>query len=408
MKTILTWACENVKSELVKALLERGADPNIPDSSGKTPLMLCFVSSGSEDDPESDISEDDPEDRSEDDDSSDDSSVDPESDDNVPPPDHLSENFDEKMIIIKSLFNYNCDIDIQDDKGLTALMYSVIHNNFQLFKLLLDKNPDLTIRDKSNIDVLCHSVHLRDKRYAALLIQRGAELDYIDGRHYDDVLRCSISFDYMIESHMFEFLIASGADVNRIDSNGDSFMMRILKEEPNFHYSATIGSLLKILLINGADINVKNKDGETALQLSRRDEWWSGMTIALIKYGEIDPKDKYVEDILLYGVRSCDFEMMRILLGKGVDANIRGENGKTLLMIACEYGDKGYWQIEDVESLHGVDKITVSITSEKHHEVIDLLLSHGADKLLRDNDGETAADKLSENFHNNLKEKVRI
>jgi ankyrin repeat protein len=50
---------------------------------------------------------------------------------------------------IKQYINQEKNLNIVDEFEMTALMWSIIHNNFDVFNILLNANVDLAIKDSS-------------------------------------------------------------------------------------------------------------------------------------------------------------------------------------------------------------------------------------------------------------------
>ena len=120
------------------------------------------------------------------------------------------------------------------------------------------------------------------------------------------------------------------------------------------------------LLDSGADSNIRNSYGYTALQMATQ----VGHTeiVRLLLDNGADPnirdKDLVNEDIaLITASRRGDTEIVRLLLENGADPNIRENDGETALIMASMRG---------------------------RFQIVRLLLVNGANPNIRDNDGYTA------------------
>ena len=119
-------------------------------------------------------------------------------------------------------------------------------------------------------------------------------------------------------------------------------------------------------LERGADPNIRDEDGNTALMIA-----------------------------LLHG---SNIEVVRFLLDSGVDPNIRDNNGKTPLTIAILY--RGNIEIVRLLLERGADpnnryndgrtELMVAVNRGVNIKMIRLLLDNGANVNFRDNNGETA------------------
>lgn len=90
--------------DMVKLMLDNGADPNIATSDGTTPLMSASVG--------------------------------------------------KDLDIIKLLIKYGAKINVQDDAGQSALTYSIIGSSLNVIKLLLDNGADVTVKTKNNSNII--------------------------------------------------------------------------------------------------------------------------------------------------------------------------------------------------------------------------------------------------------------
>jgi hypothetical protein len=99
--------------------------------------------------------------------------------------------------------------------------------------------------------------------------------------------------------------------------------------------------ILKFLLEKGADMNLKDSDGWTALTWCS----WSGMDTMIQMMTETGKADINIPDkkgqtaLMIASIRGND-EVVRILLEKGADRDLKSNEGKTALDIASEYMNK--------------------------------------------------------------------
>ncbi len=131
-----------------------------------------------------------------------------------------------KISTVKLLIDAGSDVNVKDTDGKTTLWQIVFNNNIDMCKLLLSyKYVDVNSKDKNGITPLMVSAINGYKEIAELLINRGA-------------------------------------DINTVDNNGRTALV----------FSATRGKIdiTKLLLDKGANINVKDKIGLTIMALTAR------------------------------------------------------------------------------------------------------------------------------------------
>ncbi|XP_031400492.1 26S proteasome non-ATPase regulatory subunit 10 [Punica granatum] len=138
------------------------------------------------------------------------------------------------------------------------------------------------------------------------------------------------------------------------------------------HSAASIGNpqILETLLNNGADINVQNDGGRTALHYAAS-KGWRKIAVLISHGAKINMKDKYGCTPLHRAASTGNSEMCELLIEEGAEVDSDDKAGQTPLMTAVICDNK---------------------------EVALLLIRHGADLDVEDKEGYTvlgrAADAL--------------
>jgi len=178
-----------------------------------------------------------------------------------------------------------------------------------------------------------------------------------------------------------KLLLGNGAIVNLRDKDGKtSLMMASLKGSVK---------VMKILLDSGADINAKTQDGDTALKTalevvaickgtSRRsvvcpqggDLAVEAMKVLLDKGADVNARDKDGETPLELAIEyvgvGTPIEVIKILLDKGADVNARNNEGQTVFRVVCK-------------GIRLTERMPKESWALKRFELLDLLVSRGAD-----------------------------
>jgi len=134
----------------------------------------------------------------------------------------------------------------------------------------------------------------------------------------------------------FEEEIANGADVNEIKSR--------IGFAP-LHLSAVFGcnDIVKLLLKNGADPNLKTKIGKTPLSIiAGTDEYGDNVSICKLlisKGADVNAKDKHGYTPLMAAGRVGNVSICKLLISKGADVNTKDKHGHTPLMAAAKGGN---------------------------------------------------------------------
>jgi hypothetical protein len=150
-------------------------------------------------------------------------------------------------------------------------------------------------------------------------------------------------------------LLAAGADVNAKDKDGNT---PLLEATLNFH-----GDIVDMLLSSGANVNAKGEDGDT---------------------------------VLLYAAGHGDIELVESLLRRNAKVNVQNVNGDCALIRAASNG-----HVEVVKALllrgANVDEkdsegwtALMWAVANGHVETVRLLLANGADPAAKNNEGQSA------------------
>lgn len=356
--------------DMVKYLLDKGANPNTANNENKTALMIAIANN----------------------------------------------NFD----ISKLLIQQGANINTKDEYGYTALMRAAMIGSYEMVKFLLENGADANTKDNDGNTVLYYNIYYADygelenaKKIFNLLIKYGADVntknnygasllnisyrastalaqnremfkvlvengfdlesrikgweeDYPDDYDYTPLMIAAAINDY----DMVKFLVEKGADVNakthfEYSSVVTPLLLSLDYEHIESRYDEN-SSVAEYLINNGADINVTNEDGETPLMYASKVHNIKVIELLIQKGADINAFDNYGNTALIYGVNNL--ETVKLLVENGADVNFY-KGGSTALISACEY------------------------SHERNIDVIKYLVSKNANINAQDNKGDTALNK---------------
>ncbi|WP_338477023.1 ankyrin repeat domain-containing protein [Wolbachia endosymbiont (group A) of Nomada hirtipes] len=263
----------------------------------------------------------------------------------------------------------------------TALHAAVINNKLNVVQLLLGNGADIEAEDKDGWKPLhCAATFDWAFNIVEVLVEKGAN---INAKNNEDKTPLEVANEYN-QSKMVNFL------VNKRDQHGCMLL----------HYAAREGNLdlIKLLIINGAEIEAENDEGKTPLEVAReyskleaagilsinkdikegkldevkhflansasrsdtdakdKDKWskdWSLLHYAvyngnlnlfkgvfellLEKSGSINARDQYGWAPLHYAVYYNEPDIVSFLVDKGADINVQAEDYKTPLHVTAQY-----------------------------------------------------------------------
>jgi hypothetical protein len=141
---------------------------------------------------------------------------------------------DDNETVRQMIVNANFNVDTKDESGQTALHVAVQHQNLEIVRFLLEKGAKVNVKDKQKREPL------------AMVFESFGEDD-------EEATR-----------EIFRLLVSKGADINFRNSDKETLLMNACLED-NLEG-------VKFLLELGADPNLKDNLGETAMQKTDSEE----------------------------------------------------------------------------------------------------------------------------------------
>ena len=386
--TPLILALRDGNLEKVKALIAEGADINLCDWYGRTPLfhalnkrivdmmMIEFlVSKGA------------------------DVNLHP-TNGNTP----LQESIHKKGIP-EFLINHGADVNAPPGSRIVPLNEAILSKNNELIKLLLEKGVDVKVHDNMSRTPLSLAVKSGRLELAEVLIAKGADIDACDGNG-DSLLSWCLA---RRKNDVVEFLIHHGADIKATNRYGKT-PLDIAIKEGNLKLIKTLISrgadvnseslfpamrknnmaLVKLLISRGADVNVVSKNGSTPLNLAFFLKKKTMIYLLLEKGADVNASDKKGQTplhIISTGSSSLQEELIEELISKGANVNARNDQGDTPYKLAATRGRRniagllrskgGMWKSpKDFELVEAVRNLDL--------DKVKTLVFEGADVNVRD------------------------
>lgn len=253
-KSLLWLCCYNNKLDILKLLLENGADPNIKNSDfdGETPLICCVNDSRSK-----------------------------------------------SIEMVTILLENDADSNIVDGRGRDALINACSGGK---------TNSKCAI----NIDII------------KLLINKGANVQYQSSNKY---YSCIGSLFYhecgkCDKISIIKLLLYNNININIKDNNGHSPLYKAIK------YCNI--NVINFLIDNEADINIKDKNGDTPFNIACTENNLNVVKLLLSKGYNINTLNYFNQNILFNLRYDSYFDLVVFLLQNGIDINIKNIDNKQI------------------------------------------------------------------------------
>ena len=298
------------------------------------------------------------------------------------------------------------DVNARDPKGETALMKVPCavkdRGDYGLFELLLDSGADIHAQDERGCTALMHAANRGSSGSVKILIQHGANLN-IRNTEGKTALSCvyeSGTYETSDSGYYFEearrivdLLLDAGAEVacrheellaigariqslrlvERVLSLGvsreakNTALLVAVSARFDLDMDETLARIIESLLAAGADPNARNEAGEPALYMAIDGGWGD-----------------------------------EVLAKHGADPTLTNPQGKTPLMVASEIAFTEHyiqslldmpigWDVNQAD-LQGRTALFYALDNWEGgtNEVLRVLLRAGADRLIRNREGQTA------------------
>lgn len=319
--------------------------------------------------------------------------------------------------LVKLLMKNGADISISD-----SVQKPVFAGFSSSLQYLLNLGIDVNHKDANGNTLLHHAASSYTHLAVENLLKHKADPN---AKGKDDRTPLFSLGSRFFTMQKVELLLDAGAEVNARDVNGDTPLRELLTY-------VTLDNL-KTLKEKGADLTVKNNDGQTLLFRLTRSGWREEelllkMDFILEQDVDLNAKDKHGRTALFYaaglGTKNPDWRLVQHFSDKGATLNLKDDSGQTPLHIAADaavlythpvvtfFVEKGL----DVNAKdeNGLTPLMLSVLNSDTKEMrpmassmdyvrnyrpfalTQFLLEKGAEVNAQDNNGQTALHKASQ------------
>lgn len=388
-------------------------------------------------------------------------------------------NLDDVLTCAELLLDNGASVLRKNDMGETPVLSAIRGNYIEILELFIKRNLKLDLKDgygNGPLHIAAYSCYPENeekkKKIFKLLLDAGVEnnikndngytpTDILANQRVNPILFSILKGEYDFDNpnsirnltsamSLHSAILSNNYDIIKAHLEMKIDINEISEENNNSYGLSPLGvachildlKSVELLLKNGADPNLKNNDGETALA-----NWfkWNGSTYFSTEKAREDTVNKMMNLLLEYGLnindtidnesnnllikaseylsissisngKSIPSEVIKFLLKNKVNINLTNIEGQTALMILCKtvFRDGIDWVIELLENGANVGSIdkngytvlmytALNTESGVVLEIAKLLYDFGDIKISYvNNDGQSAMDIAVENNNENL------
>ncbi|GAB9471442.1 Tkl protein kinase [Globisporangium polare] len=333
--TALCYAATIVDSvDAVQLLLARGADPNIPDDQGNTPLLVASERG------------------------------------------HFA--------TVAALLDEGADYCCVDNEGQSALFIASMNGHLDVVKILLDRGADIEQATLSGATPLFTAAGNGCLDVVNLLLDRGAIAAAADSTGTTPLYMASMNDC----AEIVRELLNRGVDVNCVDHDGDSSLYVASSEGR--------ADVVTTLLNTGAKIELTTVTGETALHAASSAGHLEVVTMLLDHEANVSASTSTGCTPLHCATEEGHADVVQLLMARGAPLDLQKSLGITALYIAAECNHVEVARLlvkqgADVNLPSSNDWTPLNIASlNESTEVVTLLVASNADLEVVNCDGDTA------------------
>lgn len=272
------------------------------------------------------------------------------------------------MSITGLLLNVHANVNLQNDKGWTALMELCTSKtpNEELVKLVVQSGADVNIQSVSNQTTLIVAAVQGHPTTIQYLLDEGAAVNAHNEDYYTPLMfACVFGYDEIVrlllsrgadsnilvqqdEVHLtplkfacfyqmsvcVELLLASGADPNLCGKDGVTPLMAAC----TINDHQMVPAILIMLLSAGANPSARADDGLTALMKAAADGYREGVEVLLNAEAEVNIQDTEGYTALHEAAGKGHLKITKLLLASGARASLLTKDGQAPLDLALDGG----------------------------------------------------------------------
>ncbi|XP_065925741.1 ankyrin repeat domain-containing protein 50-like [Magallana gigas] len=297
---------------------------------------------------------------------------------------------------VQLLLSNGADINLCRKNGASPFYIACQNGHDSTVQLLLSNGADINLCNKNGAGpfyIACQNGH---DSTVQLLLSNGADINLCNKNGAGPLyIACQNGHDSTVQ-----LLLSNGADINLCDEDRASPLFKACQKG----YFNTV----RLLLNKGADINLCKKNGSSPLYIACQNGHDTTVQLLLSNKADINLCDEDRASPLFKACQNRHDSTVQLLLSNGANINLCKKNGTSPLYIACQNGHDTTVQLLESNGADinlcdedGASPLYIACRN-RHKSIAQILLRKGADINFCDEDGASLLYKACQNGQNDF------
>lgn len=231
--------------------------------------------------------------------------------------------------VVKALIKLNADCNLKETQGGCTPLHIAVNSKVPLIaQILINSGADLEAEDKGGLTPLFHAVYQNDIIFVNFLIELGANIHHLCSETLVYPLNVAANLGHKA---ITEALLKQGADPSRVAPGMASLPIHSVAMSRNgktAECAEQLKGIVELLISQGSEVDVPNKDGNTPVQLALREHNFTIVEV-LIQQGAAVNHNLDQGTTLHYIAKVANEELVNMCFEYGADYSIPDSSGKT-------------------------------------------------------------------------------
>lgn len=236
---------------------------------------------------------------------------------------------------LEMLVNCGADWKSTDNEGTSPLHYAAQYGNYEALTYILSLNVDVNLKNNYGRTPLLLLAHAETNFHACLnvLLENGADVNAVDVNGENLVHKCALERS---NSNEIEMVLESGGNWRSTNAFGDNVLALAVK--------GGNPEIVKLFLTLGADVNARNFAEKTPLHSLvhvNNNTFVDCLSTMLDHGGDLNAVDEEGNSLLLIAaaVTELSIENLNCIVTNGGNLELRNKKGESVLHLAVKAGN---------------------------------------------------------------------